>query len=375
MFMENKHMKKTIINSVFAVVAMVAVSVATVAFAQVKDRTSEAKMSSKGAEVTISSVEEEEIVKHKSWSQVTSNAAWDVRFGQTSVVANNRIWIMGGYGNSGVKNDIWSSSVNSGSSWSMASTSTSNMWSPRATAASVVFGGKIWVMGGFDANFNGLSDVWRSNNNSASSWTQISSSTPWSARQGLAITAFRPSNNNSNRPGLMPEKMWISGGMANGNVWMNDVWSSTDGVSWTQVTANAPWTARRYHQMVSFNNKLWIIGGTDNQNTGLGDVWSSTDGANWTQVVANAPWTGRGQHQVVVANGYMWLTGGWSYANGTYFNDVWKSSNGINWNRVTAAAPWAGRSEHSSVFANGRLWIMAGGMNLPAYNDVWSISI
>lgn len=368
-------MKKLIINSVSAVLAIVAISAATVAFAQVSGKVNEAKMSEKSVEARVSSVEDVEIEKHKSWNLVTSDAAWDVRFGQTSVVANSRIWIMGGYGDSGVKNDIWSSRVNNGASWSK--TNTSNVWSPRATAASVVFDGKIWVMGGFDANFNGLADVWRSNNNSASSWTEISSSTPWSARQGLAIAAFRPSNGNSNRPGLMPEKMWISGGMGNGNVWLNDVWSSADGANWTQATANAPWTARRYHQMVSFNNKLWVIGGTDNHNNGFNDVWSSTDGVNWTQVVANAPWTARGQHQVVVANGYMWLTGGWSYVNGnmTYFNDVWKSSNGVTWTRVTAAAPWAARSEHSSVFANGKLWVMAGGLNLPAYNDVWSISI
>jgi hypothetical protein len=94
-------------------------------------------------------------------------------------------------------------------------------------------------------------------------------------------------------------KLWIMGGAPkNSSSLANDVWSSPDGVTWTQVTANAPWGGRIV-QPVVFNNKIWVIGGWMN-GYGANDVWSSPDGVTWTQVTANAPWGGRGMTNPVV---------------------------------------------------------------------------
>ncbi len=58
---------------------------------------------------------------------------------------------------------------------------------------------------------------------------------------------------------------------------------------------------------------------------GLATVWSSSDGLNWSQVTNAAPWGGRYALQVVPFNNQMWLMGG--YAPHTYpcVNDVWFS--------------------------------------------------
>jgi N-acetylneuraminic acid mutarotase len=73
-------------------------------------------------------------------------------------------------------------------------------------------------------------------------------------------------------------KIWILGGHSTGGQNLNDVWSSSDGINWTQVTANAPWSARLEHTSIVFNNKIWVIGGMDDNSGLLNDVWSSSDG-------------------------------------------------------------------------------------------------
>jgi hypothetical protein len=98
------------------------------------------------------------------------------------------------------------------------------------------------------------------------------------------------------------------------------VWSSADGVTWTQA-ANAPWSARRDHTSVVFDNRLWVIGGWVSSYGGVhNDVWFSEDGGTWTQATANAPWFARSQHTSVVFDNRLWVIGG---NNGSRFNDMW----------------------------------------------------
>ena len=41
-----------------------------------------------------------------SWTQATSSAGWTGREGPTSVVFDNKMWVMGGYDGS-YRNDVW----------------------------------------------------------------------------------------------------------------------------------------------------------------------------------------------------------------------------------------------------------------------------
>jgi hypothetical protein len=124
-------------------------------------------------------------------------------------------------------------------------------------------------------------------------------------------------------------KMWIMGGNTTfPAAYYHDVWSSSDGITWTQATSAAGWTPRYAINTIVMNNEMVILNGTDpNVNTGLAEVWQSTDGISWNRVgEAYSNLSGyynstTGSYVGAVAfNGNAWiLSGGNSQA-------VWKTS-------------------------------------------------
>lgn len=76
--------------------------------------------------------------------------------------------------------------------------------------------------------------------------------------------------------------MWLIAGKDNVGL-KNDVWNSSDGVTWTEVTSSAAFSARRSHASTVFSNKIWVSGGYNESGDNLNDVWHSTDGISWTQ--------------------------------------------------------------------------------------------
>lgn len=156
----------------------------------------------------------------------------------------------------------------------------------------------------------------------------------------------------------------------------NDVWSSSDGVNWTQELANAPWLARAYHNAFVFNDRLWVIGGGNYQPNyfAMNDVWSTADGVNWQEETGSAPWGPRIWFSTAVYRGYMWVLGGWS--NNPYLNrgDIWYSRDGRSWTQLVTSLSWSARHEHSTFVFNDRLWV-AGGFAAPLINDVWSLQL
>lgn len=84
-------------------------------------------------------------------------------------------------------------------------------------------------------------------------------------------------------------RLWMFGGLRyNGRVPRNDIWSSTDGATWTNA-GNADWSPRKGQTITVFRNRLWLFGGADQVKQDfstihtLNDVWSSDDGLHWTQ--------------------------------------------------------------------------------------------
>jgi hypothetical protein len=230
-------------------------------------------------------------------------------------------------------------------------------------ASGLVYDGKMWIMGGFDSSFDSLNDVWSSPD--GINWTEITNEAGWSLRHGASAVVY-------------DDKMWIMGGGTPNSSFttLSDVWSSSDGVNWT-YESNAPWTPRRYSSLVNFQGKMFLIGGLDASNGDLNDVWSSTDGINWTQEVADAPWEGKGGHQAVIYNNEIWIMGGeishYPTVNTEHFNDVWSSPDGINWTQESDAL-WEAREFFSAVVANSKIWVTAGGQNVPTFGDVWQYS-
>lgn len=112
--------------------------------------------------------------------------------------------------------------------------------------------------------------------------------------------------------------MWVIGGHDESGASLNDVWSSTDGITWTLVTQ---FLLRSQFQVLVHDGKMWILGGLQ-FNEFKNDVWSSTDGITWTQETASAGWSGRYLHQAQEFGGTMWVLGG---SDGSLLNDVWST--------------------------------------------------
>ncbi|OGI17454.1 MAG: hypothetical protein A2Z52_00055 [Candidatus Moranbacteria bacterium RBG_19FT_COMBO_42_6] len=226
-------------------------------------------------------------------------------------------------------------------------------------------------------------------------WCLVTDDAPWYGTNHLATAVFQG-------------KIWVMGGPAT-----SDIWSSADGVSWTQEITSSPIWGPRGDAIVLVHTdpadgveKLWLMGGNSTTSTAsYGDVWKSANGKDW-QLVTNKAWpkqigdpssitdaNGRVRRQFsgFVFQGKMWIMGGWG-GSGTsnYYNDVWSSSDGSTWQKVSGGgnwqpydgSRWAPRSNHETiVYDDGtgeKMWIMGGrssvvanGSDLALKNDVW----
>ena len=247
----------------------------------------------------------------KDWELITDKASWGPRRGHTSVVFDNKIWVMGGWEKSSksYKNDVWYSE--DGKNWVQAVSSAE--WDSRIGHAAVVFDNKIWVMGGRDSQWQFKNDVWFSED--GKNWVEVNSQSAWSGRYDHTLIAFK-------------DKIWLIGGVLCGaHGWepgKNDVWSSTNGKDWELITDKAPWKGRHGHAVVVYKDKMWIVGGWDGICCGINDVWYSDDGLNWKKTLEDSPWEGREDHNVLVFKDKMWVVAG-MITGRTRKNDVWSS--------------------------------------------------
>lgn len=197
------------------------------------------------------------------------------------------------------------------------------------------------------------SDVYSSTN--GNTWTMQTSAAPWGPRVYASALEF-------------DGKLWLLGGMGGGC--RNDAVYTTDGINWTWATQTAPWPGRFLFPAVVFNGKIWVLGGEECNGGHLNDVWYSSDGASWTQATAHAPWVARSGHVALVYDGKIWVMGGGN-GPGEKMSDVWYSSDGVNWTQATDQAPWPKRSAHAAVTYNGAMWIIGGFSGTGVYNDMW----
>jgi hypothetical protein len=263
-----------------------------------------------------------------------------------------KIWYMGGLDASGAGplHDVWSSP--DGSVWTHIDTDPISLgiqdapWGGRSLFSCQVFNGKMWVMGGRGVNGIGsLQDVWSSPDGVV--WTHVDSDqfspgiqdAPWGARDSFATA-------------IINNKMWVMGGSPNFGNFFNDVWSTADGLTWTQVTPHAQWSPRYRPQAIGFNNILYLMGGGDLAGVTTNDVWASLDGINWTLIQPHASWAPRADFQLVIFNKKLLVLAGTSHNTSPTslgLNDIWSSPDGITWTGNTARMPWPARYGHSLV--------------------------
>jgi hypothetical protein len=241
-------------------------------------------------------------------------------------------------------------------------------WAGRLSPNYAFFRDRIWVVGGMEldgAYPNGT-------------FTNV----VWSSADGITwtnhgVAAFPPRK--STALAVYQDKLWLFGGAdsiaADGTNarFLNDVWSSADGIAWTLVTASAPWSPRADAGVEVLGNALYVVGGA-----GHNDVWRSRDGIEWTQSTPEAQWNVRHDHGTAAFDGKLWVFGGWVGDHRNAQNDVWYSFEGANWARQGEHAPWTPRSGFHHAVIGDKLWIFSGkhtGSATTWPGDIWALGL
>lgn len=302
------------------------------------------------------------------WVRVTPNAGWQPRDSSGELAFKDQLWIFGGWFDSfsAPPRDVWSSA--DGKTWKLVTKEAP--WKHSDLPMTLAFKDRMWIMGGW---FNGrlaghgaTNEVWSSSN--GVDWHKATPAAGWSPRLAAGAVVFKG-------------RMWILGGTENyyfgdEKSLKNDVWSSADGKEWRCETARAGWSPRAYHAAVVQDDKIWILGG-GNYVPGyraLNDVWCSSDGIHWEEVTGKAPWNPRLWFSAVSYRDRIWVLGGWSDKPSTNLGDVWHSRDGRNWSRLESKVVWKERHEHSAFVFKDKIWI-AGGHARPLVSDVWYLEL
>ena len=297
-----------------------------------------------------------------------SPAHWEGRSTHGSLVFQDKMWLIGGRtANEAHIAEVWSST--DGYNWTEVNPSAA--FGARREFVSMVHDGKMWVLGGDAADVSGglTNDVWYSSD--GDSWHEATEAASWHARDYFGGVAFASGATGS-------DEMWVLGhytGDPRGIPGVEDHHYSTDGSTWSSVSVSGL-PPSSFFPAITFNNAILIVGGYFYTNSAWSDsntIYSSTDGVNWTELSVNGSiWDARRVHTTLVYDDKLWVLAGYSGYNR---DDYWYSSDGTQWHEVTASgSKWEARSVHTSVNHAGRMWMLGGygSTGDRQLNDVWA---
>jgi len=231
----------------------------------------------------------------QSW-ELVGRGPWTSTHACGCVVFNDKMWVISG----DARPTVYFS--DDGIQWTLATDSAP--WGGRYKPYVVVFDGKIWLMGGLAIldEYRPYNDVWSSDD--GINWTLVTEHAPWEPR-GIVHGSV-----------VFAGKMWILGGGLYGpppswrpEVYYNDIWTSVNGIDWTRVTAEPSWLPRIHHSVSVYADRMWVLAGHDSD--GLkNDVWVSGDGIDWREL-PDTPWVARHAASTLVHRNTLWLVAGY----------------------------------------------------------------
>lgn len=264
----------------------------------------------------------------------------------TWLPATGKFWMVGGWNGNPVPdgfddapmdtypphnttNEVWSSP--DGATWTQELPHDHPQWERRHAHSTVLWRDRLWMIGGDHHQGKYNHDVVSSGD--GVTWQIENPDPPWQPR-ALAIS------------GAYADQLWMVGGQdlagaEEDYVYHNDVWRSDDGITWQNVVPDAPASATRWgarsmvSQLLEFKGRMWLLGGATYTEglprTYYQDVWSTTDGVTWTEHAA-PPWQAVTWHSTAVFDDRMWTMFG---ANdmGNH-NQVWYSDDGESWTEI-----------------------------------------
>jgi len=249
------------------------------------------------------------------WTLVTSSPPWAGTYGYGVLVFKDKLWVLCG----GTSSDVWCS--DDGADWFLVTHDApwrgplSDPSMTRHQFGVAVFNDMMWVLGGHYAPQyypRSIDDVWCSSD--GVNWYLAVEHASWgTSKEGLAEMAVT----------LFDDKLWVIGGRyaeSFSYYIRKGVWYSHDGSAWTVTQGDwlNPWGGRYSFPAISFNGKIWIFGGKD----GANDIWRSSNGVSWSRAtITPADWTAPINAGVALHNGKLWMVGG--LKGGTYSREVW----------------------------------------------------
>ncbi len=207
-------------------------------------------------------------------------------------------------------------------------------------------------------------------------WREVRHVGTWAERDGAGLLQLHGA-------------LYMMGGWLRGPL-SNEVWRTFDLVHW-EFLGNAPWMPRHGAAWLVHDNRMWVIGGDL-----YDDVWSSSDGVQWTQEAAAAPFGRRYTPNASSINGEIVVYAGQDWTPEEYpceqgvdcvargLRSVWKSRDGRQWQPATPQAPWEGRAlVHGNAVYDGEIWMIGGGLKVAPlgkdyaetsaeFTDIWS---
>ncbi len=317
------------------------------------------------------------------WQQVLANDftatdRFSPRRGHATVSFDNRLWVIGGTDGATFFNDVWSSA--DGASWTpeLAHTGASSTthFGGRTNHACAVFNGRIWMTGGYIDTGSGLDvtdDVWSSAD--GVTWRLESAAAEYWARGDHTMFVF------DNKLFMVAGLTYDTDGR---ETLLNDVWTSSDGAHWAETALTSAYFPRRLAAAGVIGGRMFIWGGYGTDAAGaagpLGDIWYSANGSLWTLSTVSAPFSARQGAAHAVIDGKAWLIGGFGVSPSGFdecLNDVWTSGDGVSWNRLLPHDPldagrFSPRQQSGIAGSGGRIFLVAGEEPFDILNDIWT---
>ena len=202
------------------------------------------------------------------------------------------------------------------------------------------FNDQLWLIGGENSTGDPLSTIWHYDG------------TTWAS-----LPAPFGNIGHHHSTVILDSKMYVIG--ASLTTFNTLVWSTTNGIDWVEETPNAPFSGRVYHEAVAFDGFIYIIGGEDVIPSRLNDIWRSSDGVNWTQVTTvSTIFSERNKFTATLYNDKVWVIAG--EGDSSIHGDIWYSSDMINWTEYEDIEGDGGIHSHSTLLYNDALWVFGG---------------
>ncbi|MDN3545735.1 MAG: hypothetical protein ACK4S6_08965 [Roseateles asaccharophilus] len=303
------------------------------------------------------------------WRSFPNERAWIARDGAGLVVLNGSLYLLGGWTNGPVTSEVWR--TDDVANWTFLGNAP---WKGRHGAAWLSHKNQMWVIGG-----DLFTDVWSSPD--GIQWEQATADAGFGPRYtpNAAVIAdeivlyagqdWTPIPWCNDRPDCV----------ARGN---RSVWKSADGKTWTEILAQVPWEGRALiHGSVVHQGQIYLIGGglkvappnERYQETFVEytDIWSSPDGIRWTQRLPSGAFPGRSHFSVAHTAKGCFVSDGSVGTQAALSNDLFFAADCIRFERLPVPQELPVRHASSLVDFNGSLVLLGGPNYGNAGTSVW----